>query len=83
MKRMFPVDRGLYEDKVANFWCAISPVFKLRHSFETSGILKIWYVRFYGLIAHVTSLLTRRQCRRYLAVFRWKQFASSPKSYAP
>ncbi len=27
--RMFPFQRGLYEDKVANFWCAVAPVFKL------------------------------------------------------
>ena len=24
--RLFPVNRGLYEDKVSNFWCAVSPV---------------------------------------------------------
>jgi len=24
--RLFPVGRGLYEDKVANVWCTISPV---------------------------------------------------------
>lgn len=28
--RMFPVGRGLFEDKVANVWCAISPVVKLK-----------------------------------------------------
>jgi alpha-1,3-glucosyltransferase len=28
--RLFPVARGLYEDKVANIWCAISVVIKLR-----------------------------------------------------
>ncbi|KAF4524271.1 hypothetical protein B566_EDAN012034 [Ephemera danica] len=28
LHRVFPVARGLYEDKVASFWCAISPVFK-------------------------------------------------------
>lgn len=27
--RVFPVGRGLYEDKVANVWCVISPIFKL------------------------------------------------------
>jgi len=30
LHRVFPVARGLYEDKVANVWCAISPVLKLR-----------------------------------------------------
>ncbi|TLD25147.1 hypothetical protein PspLS_05519 [Pyricularia sp. CBS 133598] len=28
--RVFPFARGLFEDKVANFWCAINVVFKLR-----------------------------------------------------
>lgn len=29
VSRMFPFQRGLYEDKVANVWCALSPVLKL------------------------------------------------------
>nr|XP_039259687.1 dolichyl pyrophosphate Man9GlcNAc2 alpha-1,3-glucosyltransferase-like [Styela clava] len=28
--RLFPVGRGLYEDKVANVWCSISPVLKIK-----------------------------------------------------
>eukprot|EP00949_MAST-11_sp_MAST-11-sp1_P003697 g3697.t1 len=30
LRRIFPVERGLFEDKVANFWCATDPLFKLR-----------------------------------------------------
>ena len=36
LHRLFPVGRGLYEDKVANFWCTVSPVsffFTLAYSF--------------------------------------------------
>ncbi|KAI2619327.1 glycosyltransferase family 57 protein [Hypoxylon sp. NC1633] len=29
--RVFPFARGLFEDKVANFWCAANVVIKLRH----------------------------------------------------
>lgn len=29
--RIFPFARGLFEDKVANFWCALNIVYKLRH----------------------------------------------------
>jgi alpha-1,3-glucosyltransferase len=32
--RVFPVARGLYEDKVANVWCALSVVVKLKDVFE-------------------------------------------------
>ncbi|KXS20139.1 glycosyltransferase family 57 protein [Gonapodya prolifera JEL478] len=34
LSRMFPVQRGLYEDKVANVWCAISLALKLRQWFS-------------------------------------------------
>ena len=28
--RIFPIARGLFEDKVANFWCALNTLYKLR-----------------------------------------------------
>jgi alpha-1,3-glucosyltransferase len=30
VRRMFPFDRGLFEDKVANWWCALDPLLRLR-----------------------------------------------------
>lgn len=39
--RLFPVQRGLYEDKVANVWCAISVVVKLRKWFSISSLVAI------------------------------------------
>lgn len=36
--RVFPVARGLYEDKVANIWCAISIVVKLRSIFSQNAL---------------------------------------------
>ena len=30
LHRLFPFSRGLYEDKVANVWCTVSMVVKLR-----------------------------------------------------
>lgn len=32
LHRMFPFARGLYEDKVANFWCSVSIFFKLNQN---------------------------------------------------
>ncbi|EPX73124.1 glucosyltransferase Alg6 [Schizosaccharomyces octosporus yFS286] len=31
--RMFPFARGLFEDKVANFWCAVNTLFKVKEYF--------------------------------------------------
>jgi alpha-1,3-glucosyltransferase len=39
--RVFPVSRGLYEDKVANFWCAISIVVKLRNIFALQQLIRL------------------------------------------
>ncbi|KAI8822334.1 glycosyl transferase [Chytriomyces cf. hyalinus JEL632] len=39
--RIFPVGRGLYEDKVANFWCAISIVIKMKVLFTTESLVRI------------------------------------------
>lgn len=38
--RMFPFERGLFEDKVANFWCVTNVIFKYREHF-TPEQLKI------------------------------------------
>lgn len=38
---MFPFARGLFEDKVANFWCALNVVYKLRRVFDTSTLTKL------------------------------------------
>lgn len=31
LHRIFPFARGLFEDKVANFWCALNTIYKLRN----------------------------------------------------
>jgi alpha-1,3-glucosyltransferase len=41
--RVFPVARGLYEDKVANVWCALSVVVKLRSIFDLNQLMKLRY----------------------------------------
>ncbi|RKP06450.1 glycosyl transferase [Thamnocephalis sphaerospora] len=37
--RIFPVARGLYEDKVANVWCALSIVIKLRDWYSKERLM--------------------------------------------
>jgi alpha-1,3-glucosyltransferase len=39
--RVFPVARGLYEDKVGNFWCAISILVKLKQMFPLEQLIRI------------------------------------------
>lgn len=44
--RIFPVARGLYEDKVANVWCALNVVIKLRQLLSVEATVRLRY-RFY------------------------------------
>ena len=39
--RLFPVGRGLYEDKVANVWCTLAPVIKLRQLLSRASLLRL------------------------------------------
>ncbi|KAF6198629.1 hypothetical protein GE061_008381 [Apolygus lucorum] len=33
LHRLFPIDRGIFEDKVSNFWCVLNVFFKVRDHF--------------------------------------------------
>jgi len=48
VRRVFPIDRGVYEDKVANFWCTIDIILKLKQNLETQQI---------GLLCLVTTFV--------------------------
>ncbi|KAJ1498789.1 Glucosyltransferase-like protein, partial [Coelomomyces lativittatus] len=37
--RIFPIQRGVFEDKVASFWCTFNPLFKFRTRFSSSILL--------------------------------------------
>ncbi len=41
LQRLFPFSRGLFEDKVANFWCSISVLIKLKEKFSIETLSKI------------------------------------------
>ncbi|XP_053248169.1 dolichyl pyrophosphate Man9GlcNAc2 alpha-1,3-glucosyltransferase isoform X1 [Podarcis raffonei] len=41
LRRLFPVDRGLFEDKVANVWCTISVFFKVKAVLSAETQLKL------------------------------------------
>ncbi|RHZ61872.1 hypothetical protein Glove_345g49 [Diversispora epigaea] len=42
--RIFPLQRGLYEDKVANIWCAINIIIKLREMFDIQFLVRLSFV---------------------------------------
>ncbi|KXI40195.1 UNVERIFIED_CONTAM: hypothetical protein ACS92_03750 [Bacillus cereus] len=39
--RVFPFDRGIFEDKVANFWCATNVIIKYRQIFTQDQLKKL------------------------------------------
>lgn len=41
LHRQFPVARGVFEDKVANIWCALNVFFKFKTRFDNYQILRI------------------------------------------
>ncbi|KAI8452126.1 ALG6, ALG8 glycosyltransferase family-domain-containing protein [Phakopsora pachyrhizi] len=41
LRRIFPLGRGLFEDKVANLWCSMNVIIKLRRLIELEGLAKL------------------------------------------
>lgn len=41
LHRIFPFARGLFEDKVANFWCTLNLVVKLRNQFSIQTLARL------------------------------------------
>ncbi|KAI8323906.1 glucosyltransferase required for N-linked glycosylation pathway [Martensiomyces pterosporus] len=71
--RVFPVARGLYEDKVANVWCAVNVAIKLRAIFDPQFLLR--------LAAAATSLAFAPSCvHLFLAIKRQRNTAASTRS---
>uniref|UniRef100_A0A8B9PZQ1 Alpha-1,3-glucosyltransferase n=1 Tax=Apteryx owenii TaxID=8824 RepID=A0A8B9PZQ1_APTOW len=41
LRRLFPIDRGLFEDKVANIWCSLSVLIKIKSIVSPQTQLKL------------------------------------------
>lgn len=54
LRRVFPLNRGIYEDKVANFWCSISVLIKIRNFLSTNVL--VWLSLLITLLAALPSL---------------------------
>ena len=44
ISRIFPVHRGIFEDKVATFWCVLNMVYKLKNNFDTNNLIKLAFI---------------------------------------
>lgn len=53
--RIFPTNRGIYEDKVASFWCSMSVVFKVRDLLPMNVL--VWISVAVTLLIALPSLL--------------------------
>jgi alpha-1,3-glucosyltransferase len=40
LTRLFPVSRGLFEDKVANLWCSTAPLFRFKERFSSEMLFR-------------------------------------------
>eukprot|EP00871_Galdieria_phlegrea_P000392 jgi/Galph1/1353/GphlegSOOS_G5979.1 len=58
LRRIFPFSRGLYEDKVANLWCSLSPIVKVQR-----------YLKFHSMV-FLCIMLTVGNC----VPFIWKNW---------
>lgn len=64
--RVFPFNRGLFEDKVANVWCSLNVLIKLRETFEQSQLLRLSFIATLISIIPVCIDLSRRPSPRGL-----------------
>eukprot|EP00727_Mastigamoeba_balamuthi_P012319 m51a1_g771 hypothetical protein (508) ;mRNA; r:576901-579065 len=60
VRRIFPVGRGIFEDKVANLWCALSPVVKLKAIVSQGAMAKISALATLVALAPIALPLMRR-----------------------
>jgi alpha-1,3-glucosyltransferase len=65
LARLLPWERGLFEDKVANFWCTVSPVLKLNGRYPIATLRQLCLGATLLAIAPASAaLLLRRRSRR-------------------
>lgn len=53
--RIFPLDRGVYEDKVASFWCSLSVLVKVKNMLSATSL--VWTSVLMTLFSALPSLL--------------------------
>lgn len=69
--RMFPWDRGLYEDKVSNIWCAISVIIKLKYYLSPQNLKMLCTVTTLVFLIPYTYLLHKKYKIYYILLYRF------------
>lgn len=65
--RIFPLARGVFEDKVANVWCCINVVYKLHNAFSNIDMAKICLLTtFLAVLPSSFDLISRPNAKKFL-----------------
>jgi alpha-1,3-glucosyltransferase len=60
--RIFPVRRGIYEDKVATFWCTLNIFYKLNNHFNNNNLIKLSLIlTIIGCVLPVFAIFTSQK----------------------
>ena len=66
--RIFPVQRGIFEDKVATFWCTLNIVIKLKKVFTREKLIKFCFIlTLMGCVIPVLSILFAKKLTNKIA----------------
>ncbi|XP_054240351.1 dolichyl pyrophosphate Man9GlcNAc2 alpha-1,3-glucosyltransferase [Indicator indicator] len=66
LRRLFPIDRGLFEDKVANIWCSLSVLVKIKNIVTPHTQLKFSFaVTFLSLLPTCIKLTVQPSLRGF------------------
>ncbi len=68
LARVFPYERGLYEDRVANFWCFLSNLINVRKRFDYGPLVFASAIMTCAGVAPTLTLLYRSPNRKSLIV---------------
>ena len=81
LRRLAPLQRGLFEDYVANFWCASHPLFRWKERFEVPTLVRTCTLAtlaaFLPSVAHQVARPSRRGLLYGMANSAWAFFLFS------
>ncbi|XP_072382163.1 dolichyl pyrophosphate Man9GlcNAc2 alpha-1,3-glucosyltransferase [Diabrotica undecimpunctata] len=67
LHRLFPVARGVFEDKVSNIWCALNVLFKFKSRFNNFEMMRVClFTTFLGLLPSSLDLFLRPNLKKFV-----------------